>query len=55
MINFKIMYRIFIVTIIFLMSSCGTAKQNNTAETSENKHILPPNTASNKYSKMRQN
>ena len=37
------------------MSSCGTTKQNNISDTSENKQVLPPNTASNKYSKKRQN
>ncbi|MDU8884533.1 hypothetical protein RXV94_00070 [Yeosuana sp. MJ-SS3] len=48
------MHRVLIITIIFLVTSCGTTKQNNTAKSSENKLILPPNTASNKYSEMRQ-
>jgi len=55
MINIKIIYKIFIITLIFLTSACGTIKQNNISENSENKHVLPPNTASNKYSKIRQN
>ena len=46
---------ILIITIAFLVASCGATKQNNTSNASERKTVLPPNTASNKYSKMRQN
>ena len=49
------MYRIWIIAIVFLVSSCGTLKQNTTPKSSDNTIVLPPNTASNKYSKMRQN
>ncbi len=49
------MYKIWIIAILVLFSSCGTMKDtNNDSKSSESKHILPPNTASNKYSKMRQ-
>jgi hypothetical protein len=49
------MYKIFIIASVVLFASCGTIKEtNNDSKSSENKHILPPNTASNKYSKMRQ-
>lgn len=49
------MYRLWIIASVILFSSCGTLKEtNNDSKSSENKHILPPNTASNKYSKMRQ-
>ena len=49
------MYRILILGIVLLFLSCGTIKQTEfTAKSSEEKHFLPPNTASNKYSKMRQ-
>lgn len=49
------MYKVLIIAILFLFSSCGTMKQTaNDSKSSENKNILPPNTASNKYSEMRQ-
>jgi len=49
------MCRIFILGIAFLFLSCGSLKQTeSTTKSSEEKHVLPPNTASNKYSKMRQ-
>ncbi len=44
-----------IVFVLLLMASCGTVKPaKEGAENSENKHVLGPNTPSNKYSKMRQ-
>ena len=49
------MFRVLIVGFVFFILSCGATKQNNTSDTSENKTVLPPNTASNKYSKLRQN
>ena len=45
------------VLFVFLLTSCGALKQSKTKEVSEDskhKHVLAPNTASNKYSKMRQ-
>lgn len=49
------MYKILIIAILVLFTSCGTLEKTvNDSNSSENKHILPPNTASNKYSKMRQ-
>lgn len=51
------MYRILIITTALLLTSCGTIKQSKSkvkSEETKNKHVLAPNTASNKYSKMRQ-
>lgn len=44
-----------IVFVLLLMASCGAVKPvKETTENNENKHIVGPNTPSNKYSKMRQ-
>ncbi len=46
-----------IVAFLFVISilGCSSMKNNvNMAKYEEGKHILPPNTASNKYSKTRQ-
>lgn len=48
------MVRLYFIVIVFLFMSCGTIKNTTTAsENSNNENILPPNTASNKYSKKR--
>lgn len=40
---------------VFSIFGCGSMKNTqNLAEDKERKHVLPPNTASNKYSKIRQ-
>ncbi|WP_222982974.1 hypothetical protein [Flagellimonas meishanensis] len=46
-----------IVALLFVISIFGCSSIKNTQNVAQNKdgkHILPPNTASNKYSKIRQ-
>ena len=49
------MIRVILVCLVFLFVSCGTSSSAaSSSETSKNKNVLPPNTGSNKYSKVRQ-
>ena len=49
------MFRLYIIAIAFLVVSCGTYKNTKTtSERTDKENVLPPNTASNKYSKKRQ-
>lgn len=46
-----------IVALVFVFSIFGCSSLKNTqkvTKSEDGKHILPPNTASNKYSKIRQ-
>ncbi|NAY91378.1 hypothetical protein GTQ34_05550 [Muricauda sp. JGD-17] len=49
------MKKIAIFLLIFSIFGCTSMKNTqNVAQSEDGKHILPPNTASNKYSKTRQ-
>ncbi len=49
------MKKIATLLLIFLIFGCSSLRNTqNTANSKDGKHILPPNTASNKYSKIRQ-
>ena len=50
-----IMKQLVFFLLVLLTMSCGSAKYaQDTSETAKKGNVLPPNTASNKYSEMRQ-
>ena len=50
-----IMKQLVFFLLVLLTMSCGSAKYSqDTSETAKKGNVLPPNTASNKYSEMRQ-